>query len=554
MDKNTEQAANIVTLIEEARQGVASEEKLLKLDHILKNDERCRTVFLELSYMDSALSRFFESRRHEKSNMSFQDETDAAKVYDEILRELAEDQLTASAIELLEEKTQPNLIQKVVYPPREKRKVSKLGIIFLAMNAAAILFFVLFIKFTSPQGGIEVATLSDSIHAKWADIDTSMQNGTRLSAASNQLILKEGIAELTFDNHAKAIIEAPSEFQILANDRIGLTYGKVSVMVPPRAIGFSVYTLNAKVIDLGTKFGVKAEANGDTQLYVFKGKTSLIAGGDSDTTSMEVTRGTAKRVSGMTGTVSDITFSQRLFVQDINSKTNIVWRGGNVELASIVAGHDGFQEVGSLTGLDPVNAERVTSVNERYRVSNKTYNLVPDSDYIDGVFVPDGEAGAVQITSMGHTFDCPDTLGVYTHEITAYKGSIKNQQTSISPVSINGQEIVNDPILVLHSNAGITFDLQAIRESLPQLSLKGLKSTGIPFKKFEPDLDFYVLVDGQMKYERKIDTINADRGAISFSVEFGPTDRFLTLIVTNGPSDSFANDFFYLIKPELVLQ
>jgi hypothetical protein len=175
------------------------------------------------------------------------------------------------------------------------------------------------------------------------------------------------------------------------------------------------------------------------------------------------------------------------------------------------------------------------------------------------MFVPDGGSGPIQITSEGHIFDCPDTTGIFTHEIAAYKGPVENQDTTIPPVMIDGQEVVNDPVLMLHSNIGITFDLQAIRDSLPQLDLKSFRAIGLPMKEFNPDIDFWILVDGQVKYEKKIVADDLVREPISLNIEFGPQDRFLTIIVADGlrPDDNrtypYENDFFYLLDPQLSL-
>lgn len=464
----------------------------------------------------------------------------------------------------LHEKTAPEIEPVCELPPRELiRKVeyvkapshvNKLRLAVALFSAAALLFLIAFIQLANVPAGQEVVTLTDSIDAQWAEADASMIQGVRLAVSSKSLFLQEGIAEMTFDNGARVLIEAPSEFRILAEDRIGLRYGRSYAIVPRQAVGFSIYTDNAKVIDLGTEFGVEVDSRGDTTLYVIKGQTRLIAGKESDTLSIEVDHGTAKKVAGSTQRITDIPCTTDLFVRDIDSQVGAIWRGNNISLASLAAGLDGFQVVGSLIGLDPVNGEFVTSVEQQWRRVGTAYRHLSDLKFIDGVFVPDGQTGVIQITSLGHTFNCPDTLGVFTHDIAVYQGPVESLKTTIPPVVINGEEVVHEPILMLHSNIGITFDLQALRETLPPpLVLKRLEATGMTLEKYDPDLEFLVLVDGQIRYERAIKTTDSDRGPIPFQVDLGPEDRFLTLIVIDGPSNTYANDFFYLIKPELFL-
>lgn len=464
-----------------------------------------------------------------------------------------------------EEATSQELIRKVNYPPKEKRKLSKFSI-FMLFNTAAVFLFFIYLRFAPPPGGVEVVTLIDSINAKWADLDMPMHKGTRLSTGNERLLLREGCAELLFDTNARVIIEGPAQFQILADDRIELDYGNIYSSVPKDAIGFSVYTENAKVIDLGTEFAIEADFNGNTQLHVIDGKTVLIVHGQSDKKGITVSQGEAKKIAADSSEISDIPCDYDHFVRSIDSQAGMVWRGENLSLAGIAAGGDGIQELGSLASLDPVKAEYVESTADVYVRTNNTYNLTPDIKWLDGVFVPDGEYGPVQITSSGLTFDCPDTSGIFTHEIIAYKGSIANQHETTPPVIIDGQEIVREPILMLHSNIGVTFDLQAIRDAMPQVDIRSLKAMGIPttestFSEFK----FWVLVDGRIKYEREI-TGYVNRGPVSFDIEFGPQDRFLTLVVTDtlGAMDeknsekgsnvpAYASDFFYLINPELCL-
>lgn len=472
---------------------------------------------------------------------------------------LADVEKTAPEIEIPQEKPAEIARETAFINYKTKPKFTKWNAASLMAVAATILFMFLFIKFAPPRGGgIEIATLTDTINAEWSDKCSFMQKGVRLVSNSDQLMLREGMAEILFDNRTRVVVEAPAEFEILANDRIGMAYGKVYVAVSKEAIGFSVYTSNSKIIDMGTEFGVQADIDGDTKLYVVKGKTLLMAGGETSQTNIEVNEGAAKKVSGSDSTVMDIECEHDKFVRKIDSENNRIWRGENLSLASIAAGHDGFHKVISLKGLNPDNGEYVVSVIQKDRKSNGAYNLVTDSDFIDGVFVPDGELGPVQITSSGQTFDCPDTSGIFTHEIAAYKGPVENQKTTINPIMINGQEVINDPILMLHSNSGITFDLQAIRKSLPQLDLESLRAIVVPTKEYNPDIDVWILVDGQIKYEKQI--VADDREPVSVNIEFGPQDRFLTLIVTDGlrPDDNdrsfpYENDFLYFINPEIML-
>ncbi|MCC9604682.1 FecR family protein [Blastopirellula sp. JC732] len=57
-----------------------------------------------------------------------------------------------------------------------------------------------------------------------------------------------------------------------------LFYGKMIADVPPEGYGFTIQTNQAKVIDLGTKFGVAVDRDGDTKVVVYEGNVELVSG------------------------------------------------------------------------------------------------------------------------------------------------------------------------------------------------------------------------------------------------------------------------------------
>ena len=491
---------------------------------------------------------------------------DAEEIMDMSLwRALAEEERNAPAIEIPKEKPVPEVI-RVAEPSRVTQKVSKFSIITLITSVAAMVLLMLFIKFAPPVGLVEVATITDSINAKWDYADVALQNDFRLTASSGKLVLLEGLVELTFDNHVKAVIEGPSEFQILADDRIGLGVGKVYATVPPNAIGFSIYTPNAKVIDLGTEFAVQADTDGDTRLYVFKGKTSLIAGDESNRVSIEVAKDSAKRVSGSTASVSDIAFVQDSFVRDINSKTDTILRGGDVELSSIIAGGNGLSPFLDYVTLNP-NTGLYDSepLSIAAYTSNHAYNNVPHNVFIDGVFVPDGSDGPITITSDGHLFDCPSTSGNFNRNIVAFYQHYDDSIAGINPGSFDGVVYGSQqhPCVLMHSNVGITIDLNRIRQILPDHKIEQLQTGyGLQWPESKGGrVDFFVLVDGVLKHKEEAMPCEQTLQAHPLNLALEPEDRFLTFIVTDNkesaPVDDRENahlcDVFFLLDPRLIL-
>jgi hypothetical protein len=347
-----------------------------------------------------------------------------------------------------------------------------------------------------------------------------------MGTGNESILLRKGYAELLFDTNARVVIEAPAEFQIVADDRISLNYGKIYSQIPKEAIGFSVYTPNSKIIDLGTEFGVETDFRGETRLHVIKGMTKLISGQQSDTRSIEVMEGEAKEISAVTSEISSISCETDLFVRKINSTVGFVWKGQKkIDLADIVGGGNGFG-TGKLDSGIETNTGRPFETPDPDLVLSKitgiysgggSYNKVAGLALIDGVFVPDSRKGPVQVTSAGHTFDgFIDGREVFWGNL--FNGAWHASDKALKhPLKLNGQTYgtSQNPAISIHSNQGITFDLQAIRQTIPGgrllrfTSLFGVSETVALAPLFDPNaginsgkVNGWVLIDGQERFNR----------------------------------------------------
>lgn len=536
-----------------ALQGEITREQMERLNTALSTDPTKIQVYVELLEIYSELSSSGSVEVSPRVNNS-------AEEYNTFLRVLADEEIAAPECTPPQEPLGQELIQKVIYPPRVKRTISKFSI-FMLLNAAAILLFFVFIRFLPPKGGIEVATLTDSMNPKWADA-ASVVKGSRIAAGGRPLVLREGLIQLEFDNQANVVLEGPAKFQILAEDRIGLEYGKLYAVVPKGAIGFSVYTQQAKIIDMGTEFGVQVECNGDTQLHVMKGKTILMAGGKADTGGIEVDKGSARRISAETQVVTDIPCQTTHFIRAFDSVHHVVWREQpSLDLADIVRNGNGTG-----TGKPQVrlNYEKGFTKDVRWGHTStfNAYLPVKDNPFIDGIFIPNGKT---IISSQGDVFeDFLFTNGVYCSDLFASPdpGSfiIDGQPRTIQ---FDGQEYSKrgkSCIVMQHSNHGVTFDLNAIRN---RYNLKIDRFTSrvglIDFDRKRCNANFYVLVDGQLRYSLLRYT---QKGVLNdVLVKLEDTDRFLTLATTENVDqiDYMTNSTLYenwciFTEPVLVLE
>ncbi|HOQ05704.1 MAG TPA: FecR domain-containing protein [Anaerohalosphaeraceae bacterium] len=540
-------------LVVKVLEGQLRPDEMEEMNRILQMDEEAAYLYAEFFDIVSGLVSF-------DKRAFCSEESDSAR-YEQWLNCLADEEKTAQAVEIhpiqAAYQTQESVPVKRVHPP-----VSRVSFISLVLSSAA-LFFVLAYGFWASLGrGEEVVTLSDAMNAKWADAAASMQRGTRLATGRNRWLLREGYAELLFDNQARVVLEGPAEFQILAEDRLGLHYGKVYVKVPPEAAGFSVYTQNAKIIDLGTEFGVQADIGGITQVHVLKGRTMLMAG-RTNRTNLELGRGSAKKISGENGDIADIKCREDYFVRAINSRTNSVWKGQNrISLADIVGNGNGFGTGIVKNGLDVSTGNFSKNSPGRQSASNE-YHPVFSNSYIDGVFVPNGRATQI-ISSQGHIFEeCPATSELWCY-IISYERLTSDFHGQEASAADRGSFAL--PSMLIHANSGITFSLDEIRSHLPGVRIARFQSK-VGMRPWCPrpeasNADFWVLVDGQLKCTIK----QVKTGEVfPVDVELPENASFLTLVQTDGgdpekrvlnglvltPIDS---DWGVFIDPVLILE
>jgi hypothetical protein len=474
-------------------------------------------------------------------------------------QEMALYEKIAPEAEVSDEEETP-VYQKIVKPERTPFKISRFSVISVILNAAAVLFIVLFVHYGKPLNRMEVATLTDSIDAKWvAGKGIARNEGDRFIAGDTFGTLQSGLIELLFDTNARVVIEGPAEFQIVSEQQIRLRSGKLYATVPQEAIGFTVNTRVARIVDLGTEFGVQVSTDGDTELHVIQGLASLITEEKVTTAGIEVYAGQAKQISAKTMTVTDIPCQEQIFARSFDSGQNFVYRGQTgIDLADIVGGGNGFGTGRSFMGIDPVSCKPIGEAIGMQESPN-IYRPVPFSSYIDGIFVPDGRTRQI-VTSQGHLFaECPPTEGACFNKITYLQQSLHSRGA--------GDGFMGSPIMTMHANMGITFDLEAIRQFLPNdMNIVRFQSAiGIEKEVPRPDAanaDFWVLIDGQVRFQKA----QVKPGELhSVDIQMNKGDRFLTLVITDGQDleervvdgvhvSAIDSDWGMFVRPRLTLE
>lgn len=151
----------------------------------------------------------------------------------------------------------------------------------LAAGTAAVLLLIYHEQWfpsrqAAPVGRIAdpvIAQVRDDSGAHWGARQRPLRWGDALRRET--LVLDSGVVELGFRNGATLVAEGPARLDLLGSGQVLLHQGKVSAKVPPSAVGFTIETLAGKIVDRGTRFGVKASPSGLVETHVFEGRVEV---------------------------------------------------------------------------------------------------------------------------------------------------------------------------------------------------------------------------------------------------------------------------------------
>lgn len=479
----------------------------------------------------------------------------------EFWRTMAEGERVTPAADLAE----PEPVVEPVTGVRERRKLvrsqhqsPRLFLYITLTGMAALLLMVAYVVMNPRFVPDPVAVLADTFQARWED--ESIHAGMQLTNDKSPLRLVSGCAKLEFDSGAQVIIEGPAEFNLITPEQMRLSRGKLTAIVPPAASGFRVDTSSMSVIDLGTEFSVWALPDGRGEVHLFKGKASLLSGEPGTRQSSQILIQDQARSVGVAGNVQEIAVSRDRFVRRFYSDQKLLWRGEAISMASLIGGANGFDPVMDLRSLNPntgkYNTGRMIS---RDIKAVYGYHRVEENPFIDGVFVPNADKNPTVISSQGHVFNGPSTSEMFSFNIVSFFEQYEMRVCNAQPPVFDDIQYntPTQPTVLLHSNIGITIDLDSVRQAYPGLNIsKMVTGYGSTWAEKRGQVDFFVLVDGVVKHEHK--QISSRNASWPLELDLGSGDRFLTFVVTDSPQKNqeadlaHKFDFFYLLSPRLM--
>ncbi|MBE0538050.1 MAG: FecR domain-containing protein [Phycisphaerae bacterium] len=353
--------------------------------------------------------------------------------------------------------------------------------------------------------------------------------------------LREGVAKMELGQGTRLLLEAPCRVKLTSVGEVTLLSGRLVAVVSPEATGFQVRTPTALITDLGTEFGVIAHSDGSTEAHVLKGHIHVLLDPErtSQSTSLIVNEGQAATVEATgQGVRGGLAARPNLFLLQLPPPNQPASSSRRLNLADIVGGGNGRGSGTLDRGIDLGTGQAFEYPATMIRRARQNEFLAtPQFHGIDGVFVPNGALGPVVISSTGLTFsECPDTLGSY-YGGPANSGKVYDIPSKhIHTARLNGVRLgtSRNPALNLHPNAGITFDLDQIRQDNPNIRIDRFTAMcGIPKDLPVPPFssaNLWVLLDGVVCQHLNFP---AEAGVVEkVDVPIPARARFLTLATT----------------------
>ncbi len=594
MSLSPPQAAELHELLWQLRIGAAAPEQLARLERLVCDDPQVRAFYVRYMHLCADL-HWNGVEKSEKAN------AECGMMNDELPAKTASDGIHPSSFILhpSEVRSPEPLIPPIIidtssagrYPPTAG--LFAVGGPLFSYAAATVIMGAIILTFwmwkVSLEGGPDtlpapvagtgnmpvppaapepVGRITGLADCRWAD----PQNAPTAVTVSlgGEYSLAAGLMEITYKTGAKVILQGPCTYEVDSAAGGFLSLGKLTARVEkseiqnPKSEGsdpssfilhpsalFSVRTPTAVVTDLGTEFGVEVERSGVTRSYVFRGAVRVepLAHGGPQPGPRELILHESESASvqpGVNGVaaIRPEKVAAGTFVRRIARGPRII------DLLDIVAGGDGAGTCRDC-GIDASTGLQDTVFLPRERLSDGKYHRAPYMKLVDGVFIPQPSRGPVQLDSAGHAFD-----GFPPQSDGQGFGSIWSRAAQVRP-----REYLPDPnwywiytahfgsgfmpekrgLLGMHANAGITFDLAAIRTAHGG----GRRPAAAFFRamagKASPTLaELWVFVDGRLAWRSK--PITADDGPRPVKVALQPGDRFLTLVTTEG-SDGRSEDW-----------
>ena len=118
-----------------------------------------------------------------------------------------------------------------------------------------------------------IAVLARAVEAQWGGAASNLQEAAELRVGTLELL--RGTAQVDFYSGVRLVLVGPARLEIRSAREAHLERGKATCEVDEQGRGFRLSAPGTEVVDLGTVFGLKVPANGQTEVHVLEGKVAV---------------------------------------------------------------------------------------------------------------------------------------------------------------------------------------------------------------------------------------------------------------------------------------
>ena len=440
--------------------------------------------------------------------------------------------------------------------------LAKCMISLVALLPVVLLFFVMN-DTKVEQLPVVAKILRQTEGTQWGG-DTIAPAGSKV-LLGQRLRIQDGTVELHMASGVHVLLEGNTSLFFTGPNALYLERGSLVALVVPDAIGFTVRAPDADFVDLGTEFGVIVDPGEMSKTKVLAGKINV---------ETENKNGKRAQKQLYTNEAAQITQNGDVELIDPNSLTfTSVYPDDRVCLFDLICRSKNSYYPDGLW-IDPVDGDLKMPCGGKYilgetisRTSIHEYWITPSLPVVDGIFTPISGKQTF-VNSKGGRFGeigngtnvsfCCFCIGE-TKAIANWNvvdDHIRGILSGINEIG-SGLSTGNHPFMYLHSNLGITFDLDAVRQEkgrkVVQLLAMAKKLEDIESgAESKPTvLDLLVLADEKIIYEKR--GVTCEDGAFPMRIDIPENTRFLSIISADG-KDTHTFDHLVLDRPAFVLE
>ena len=212
-----------------------------------------------------------------------------------------------------------------------RRRVLAVAAVVVVVLAAGVLSQLQERPALNSDDSQSVAVVTDSVGA-YREEGIAIRSGQIIKPGP--LTIERGIVRLDFARGARVAIEGPAEIEVVDEMRVVLLSGVITATIPESAIGFVVDTDTARVVDLGTAFGVSVGDHGTTDVCVFEGEVTVRRKGSTANKSALVREGEAVRASESSRTIDFAEYEVAAFENAWPVNSGVLQTTGSIRFVS----------------------------------------------------------------------------------------------------------------------------------------------------------------------------------------------------------------------------